>query len=94
MPKDNGRLHKKMLETIEVWGEQIKLLNETFSTMNRYKDLNQPVPSELFNDIRDISIDMLEFLDYADQYSMDSARARCMIQDYLEICETKGLYGK
>ena len=92
-PKDQpGKLHSKMLEAIELMGEQTKALHDCYATLKRYQSLQSPVPSELFRDIRAISVDILEFLDYADSFSSQSTVTRCIIQDYLELCEENGLF--
>jgi hypothetical protein len=94
MQNYHGELHSKMIETIDQFSEYMKVLNDAHSTMLRYQSLKIPVPGELYSDIRDISIDILEFLDYADSFSMQSTHVRCIIQNYLELCDKKGLYGR
>lgn len=92
MENEIGKLHQNMKMAIEIWKEKTNALRDAHATLVRYQTLKIPIPGELYRDIRDISIDILEFLDYADSFSTQSTHVRCMIQNYLELCEREGLY--
>jgi hypothetical protein len=85
------QLYKKEHEIRTILNLYIHTLQSAGKTIADASNNNQQASYALYKELQNVSVDLLSFLDFIDELHLSTSQVRCMVQDWLEIFNKKGI---